>query len=251
MRTIILCGGRGTRLDSHGTELPKGLFRIGNEPIIWHICKLYSHFGLRDFTLCLGFLSDEFAKYFGQPIGPQDAASGANESRGPIAMENNWHVDLIDTGVETNTGGRLKRLERHLENDHTFCVTYGDGLADLDLTKLIKFHRGHGKTATLTAVNPVSPFGLLDLDEKNVVERFREKPVLDIWINGGFFVFNRNIFDYLDTDSVLEEEPFERLSANGQLMAYRHPGFWKCMDTFKDNIELNELWNSSAPWKLW
>ncbi len=249
MKTVILCGGRGTRLDSHGTELPKGLFRIGTEPIIWHICKLYSHFGLLDFTLCLGFLAEEYAKYFAQSI--SQALSYESGSIGPIAVENNWHVSLIDTGVETNTGGRLKQLEQLTGSDDCFCVTYGDGLADIDLSKLIEFHLEHGKVATLTAVNPVSPFGLLELDMNNTVGRFREKPTLDVWINGGFFVFNREIFDYLKSDSVLEREPFERLAADGELKAYRHHGFWKCMDTFKDNIELNELWNAGAPWKLW
>jgi len=235
MKTVILCGGRGTRLNQLGTVIPKGLVNIGDKPIVWHICKLYSQFGLNDFLFCLGFLSDAFEKYFQQPI----------------ASSENWNVKLIDTGPDTNTGGRLNRIRSLLKDESEFCVTYGDGLADVDLKKLIEFHRSHGKIATLTAVNPVSSFGLLDLDSNSAVTSFREKPTLKEWINGGFFVFNKNIFDYLDDHAVLERKPFERLSAAGELMAYRHKGFWKCMDTFKDNVELNELWEAGAPWKNW
>ena len=162
----------------------------------------------------------------------------------------NVRLELIDTGLETNTGGRVKKLQNHVK-DETFLVTYGDGLADVDLSALINFHRSHAKTATLTAVNPVSNFGLLDLGSDGSVRSFREKPKLREWINGGFFVFERRIFDYLDEACVLEKEPFERLASEGELMAYKHDGFWKCMDTFKDNVELNEIWESAAPWKVW
>jgi glucose-1-phosphate cytidylyltransferase len=159
-------------------------------------------------------------------------------------------LELVDTGLETNTGGRVKKLESRITED-TFCVTYGDGLADVDLSALIDFHRSHGKIATLTAVNPISNFGLLDLGADGNIESFREKPKLKEWINGGFFVFERRIFNYLDDNCVLEKEPFESLAAEGELMAYRHDGFWKCMDTFKDNVELNEIWDAGAPWKVW
>jgi len=160
------------------------------------------------------------------------------------------NVELVDTGVDTNTGGRVNKLADRIQDD-TFCVTYGDGLADVDLKTLLEFHRSHGKIATLTAVNPILNFGLLDLGSDGSVERFREKPKLKEWINGGFFVFERRVFDYLDDDCVLEKEPFERLAAEGELMAYRHDGFWKCMDTFKDNVELNDIWENGAPWKVW
>lgn len=245
MKTIILCGGRGTRLNDLGTAVPKGLLRIGENPIIWHICKSYAQFGLNEFVLCLGFLSNAFEDYFGQPV-----AASLGQSPGPIASSEGWQVNLIDTGADTNTGGRIKRIEPVLD-EPVFCVTYGDGLANIDLQKLLEFHRRHGKIATLTAVNPISSFGMLDLDGKGAVTSFREKPLLNEWVNGGFFVFNRSVFEYLDEGSILEREPFEQLAAAGELMAYRHDGFWKCMDTFKDNIELNELWSTGAPWKTW
>jgi glucose-1-phosphate cytidylyltransferase len=248
MKTIILCGGKGTRLDRHGALVPKALFRIGSEPLILHLMRIYRSFGLTDFTLSLGYLSEEFGKYFEMPVArpgdPVEASKVALDGGPDIELE------LIDTGIETNTGGRVEKLESHI-TEETFCVTYGDGLANVDLTALIDFHRSHGKVATLTAVNPISSFGLLDLGMDGTVESFREKPKLKEWINGGFFVFERRIFEYLDDSCVLEKEPFERLAAEGELMAYRHDGFWKCMDTFKDNVELNEIWDAGAPWKVW
>lgn len=243
MKTIVLCGGKGTRLDRHGALVPKALFRVGREPLILHLFRIYRHFGLKDFVLSLGYLSEEFGKFFDRTLG-ESTASFALEGGSDIALQ------LVDTGIDTNTGGRVNKLA-DLIGDDTFCVTYGDGLADVDLSTLIEFHRSHGKIATLTAVNPISTFGLLDLSNHGAVQQFREKPKLKEWINGGFFVFNREIFDYLDDDCVLEKEPFERLAAEGELMAYRHDGFWKCMDTFKDNVELNEIWEEGAPWKVW
>jgi glucose-1-phosphate cytidylyltransferase len=248
MKTIVLCGGKGTRLDRHGALIPKALFRIGTEPLILHLMRIYRTFGLTDFTLSLGYLADEFGKYFNQPVVSPGEVTGTSA----IELDGGSNIDLelVDTGLETNTGGRVKKLESHVTED-TFCVTYGDGLADVDLSALIEFHRSHGKIATLTAVNPISNFGLLDLGNDGSVESFREKPKLKEWINGGFFVFERHIFSYLDDKCVLEKEPFERLAAEGELMAFRHDGFWKCMDTFKDNVELNEIWDAGAPWKVW
>jgi glucose-1-phosphate cytidylyltransferase len=243
MKTIVLCGGKGTRLDRHGALVPKALFRIGPEPLILHLFRIYRTFGLNDFLLSLGYLSDEFEKFFDRPLGEGPAAHFLDGGPG-------INLELVDTGIETNTGGRVSRLVDCIK-DETFCVTYGDGLADVDLSALVDFHQNHGKIATLTAVNPISNFGLLDLGDDGSVQQFREKPKLKEWINGGFFVFNREIFDYLDDDCVLEKEPFERLAAEGELMAFRHGGFWKCMDTFKDNVELNEIWESGAPWKVW
>lgn len=247
MKTIVLCGGKGTRLDRHGALIPKALFKIGPDPLILHLFGIYRHFGLSDFILSLGYLSDEFAKYFDlgvvEPKADEEPAKVEFDRAGAISLE------LVDTGVETNTGGRVSRLRNRI--NETFCVTYGDGLADVDLSALIEFHKRHGKIATLTAVNPVSNFGLLDLDEDGSVIRFREKPKLKEWINGGFFVFEPEIFEYLDDNCVLEKEPFERLAYAGELVAYRHEGFWKCMDTFKDNVELNEIWANGAPWKVW
>ena len=230
MKTVILCGGRGTRLGEHGKSVPKALVRIGEEPIIWHLLQLYSRFGLDDFVICLGFLAAEIKGYF---------------ANSPLAS----NVSLVETGLDTNTGGRIKKVEQYLRDEERFCVTYGDGLADVDLAKLLDFHRDHGRIATLTAVHPVSNFGLLDVGDDGRVENFREKPVLKEWVNGGFFVFERAIFDYLDDDSILEGEPLMRLADEGELMAYRHDGFWKCMDTYKDSLEFNELWKKGAPWK--
>ena len=245
MKTIVLCGGKGTRLDRHGALIPKALFKIGTDPLILHLFRIYRHFGLNDFVLSLGYLSDEFGKFFGIDIGtPEREAETSIELDGShLALE------LVDTGIDTNTGGRVSKLRDRISD--TFCVTYGDGLADVDLSALIAFHKQHGKIATLTAVNPVSNFGLLDLADDGSVTSFREKPKLKEWINGGFFVFEPTIFDYLDDDCILEKEPFERLAAAGQLRAFRHQGFWKCMDTFKDNVELNEIWENGAPWKVW
>jgi glucose-1-phosphate cytidylyltransferase len=230
---------------------PKALLEIGGQPLIWHLCKSFAHYGLNDFILCLGFLSERFSDYFEQPVIDVGDTGSSQASSGPIARKENWSVALIDTGLDTNTGGRLKKVQPLLSNERTFCVTYGDGLADVAIDRLVAFHSSHQRTGTLTAVNPFSTFGLLDLSEDGLVVSFREKPRLSEWINGGFFVFEQGIFDYLDEDPVLEREPFEKLSRDNQLMAFRHHGFWKCMDTFKDNVELNELWNAKAPWKVW
>jgi len=244
MKTVILCGGRGTRLDEHGTAIPKGLFPIGDRPLIWHICKIYSQIGFNEFVLCLGYLKERYSEYFGFEVDSESENS-------KFIDEENWRVHLIDTGLDTNTGGRIKCVERSLGKEQRFFATYGDGLSDVNLSALLEFHRSHGKIATLTAVNPISTFGLLDIDEHSGVRQFREKPKLNEWINGGFFVFEREVFDYLNAESTLEKGPFQSLAAEGQLMAYRHDGFWKCMDTYKDSIEMNELWTQGAPWKTW
>ena len=233
MKTVILCGGRGMRLGEHGTNIPKALIDIGGKPMLWHLLKLYSHFGLNEFVLCLGYLGAAIKDYF--ETHPED-----------------WNITFADTGLDTNTGGRLKLIKNYLGDDEEFCVTYGDGLADVDLPALLEFHRSHNKIATLTAVNPRSQFGVLKLDNENSVTEFQEKPLLKEWINGGFFVFNRRIFDYVNDDSILEREPFEQLANEREVMAFRHSGFWKCLDTYKDNLEFNQLWDDNkAAWKLW
>lgn len=232
MKTVILCGGKGTRLGPHGRSVPKALIQIGEKPIIWHLLSIYSHFGHNDFVLCLGYLGEEIKSYFSDKSG-------------------NWNVEAVDTGPETMTGGRVNRVKDLLRGEDIFCVTYGDGLADIDIERLVEFHRSHGKIATITAVHPYSNFGLIDLADDGSVIQFREKPILKEWINGGFFVFDRRIFEYLDDDCTLEREPFEALSRDGELIAYRHEGFWKCMDTFKDSLEFEDLWESSSPWKVW
>ncbi len=232
MKTVILCGGRGTRLGEHGRSVPKALIKIGGKPILWHLIQTYAHYGVDEFVLCLGFLGDEIRSYF---------------EREPVAKL----IEFVDTGQDTNTGGRLLRVRDHVGSDGPFCVTYGDGLADINVRDLVNFHRSHGKAATVTAVHPYSNFGIMDISDDNSVERFREKPLLDEWINGGFFVFDDRIFDHLSDNSILEREPFESLCENREMMAYRHDGFWKCMDTFKDSLEFEQIWNEGAPWKVW
>lgn len=233
MKTVILCGGRGTRLGEHGESLPKALINIGGKPIIWHILKIYSYYGINDFVLCLGFLGDKIKDYLTE-------------------NKEDWRIAFADTGLDTNTGGRLKKVEKYLEGEENFCVTYGDGLSDVNIEKLISYHQNHSKIATLTAVHPFSNFGLIKLDENNAITEFQEKPRLEEWINGGFFVFNKKIFEFLNDDSILEREPLETLSQKKELIAFQHTGFWKCMDTFKDNLEFNQLWSENkAAWKVW
>ena len=239
MKTAILCGGRGTRLNEIGVAVPKALVPIGGRPVIWHLMRIFAESGFDDFILCLGYLREKIEQYFNQ----------IDKAGNDGAVD--WAVQMIDTGLDTNTGGRIKALEQILSGEDRFFVTYGDGLANVDLKGLLKFHIAHGKIATLTAVHPVSNFGILDLDSDGSVREFKEKPILENWINGGFFVFERRIFDHLNENSILEREPLAQLAKQGELMAYPHSGFWKCMDTHKDNIELNELWATHAPWKVW
>lgn len=256
MKTAILCGGRGTRLGEHGKTLPKALIDIGDKPILWHILKLYTFYGLNDFVLCLGFLGDEIKRHFiEQRWLTDDFKFDLKKNDISFLTENtleDWKITFADTGLDTNTGGRLLKIHRYLKDENTFCVTYGDGLANVNIRDLIDFHKSHGKIATLTSINPQSSFGLIKINEKNLVTEFQEKPKLEDWINGGFFVFDRRIFDYLDENSVLEQTPFEQLAKDKELVAYKHEGFWKCMDTYKDNLEFNNLWNeSNALWKVW
>ena len=232
METVILCGGKGTRLGEFGERDPKPLLPIGPKPIIWHIMKTYAAYGHREFTLCLGHLGDRFHEH-------------AEEWRAE------WNVDLAETGLDTPTGGRILRVADRVRGGE-FFGTYGDGVADIDLDALLAFHRGHGRVATLTVVRPQLQFGVVELDADGRVGAFAEKPPAEHWVNGGFFVFQRAVFDYLAEDAVLERGPFERLAAEGELMGYRHDGFWSCMDTYKDNVFLNECWQKGeARWKVW
>lgn len=263
MKTVILCGGKGTRLGEHGATVPKGLIEIGGQPVLWHILKLYQHYGLNEFVLCLGFLGEEIKRHFTEhyfldrepqyaDLAPSADLAGDFQLHWQHADGNELTITFADTGAETNTGGRIKQIEKYLGDAETFCVTYGDGLSDVDLNALLEFHHSHGKTATLTAVHPRSNFGIIKLNDESAVTDFEEKPVMQEWINGGFFVFNRRLFDYLTDDCVLEREPLERLAAERQLIAFQHSGFWKCMDTYKDNLEFNQLWDGGqAAWKVW
>lgn len=231
---VILCGGRGTRLREHTETIPKPLIEVGGEPILWHVMELYAHQGLRRFVLCTGYKGGLIKQF----VSAREWPAGVS-------------VECVDTGLDTPTGGRVKRVADRL-GDGTFCVTYADGVADIDLRRLVEFHRAHGAAATITVVRPRLQFGVAELDGDDQVTGFVEKPRSDHWINGGFLCFEPRALDYLTDDSVLERDPLERLAARGELRAYRHSGFWDCMDTYKDAIELNDLWErGEAPWKVW
>jgi glucose-1-phosphate cytidylyltransferase len=231
---VILCGGRGTRLQEHTRSIPKPLVEIGGRPILWHVIQLYAVQGFRRFVLCTGYkgeLIEAFAASYAWPDGVQ--------------------VRCVDTGLETPTGGRIARAAEHVGTG-TFCATYADGVADIDLSRLLDFHGDHGRLATMTVVRPELQFGVTEMGEDGVVSGFREKPRSEHWINGGFFCFEPGVLDYLTDSSVLEREPLEGLAADGQLHAFRHTGFWDCMDTYKDAVLLNDLWASGdPPWKVW
>lgn len=257
MKVVILCGGQGTRLREETEFRPKPLVDVGGRPVLWHIMKFYAHFGFREFILCLGYRGQMIKEYFLNyeamnsdftiALGDHHAIK-YHEAHG----EQDYKVTLIDTGLDTATGGRVARTRPYVKDD-LVMVTYGDGLADVDLAALIDFHQKHGKLATVTTVRPTSRFGILELDQKGAVKRFSEKPQVDGWASAGFFVFDRKVYDYLGGDDcVLEREPLERLAGENQLIAYRHDGFFFAMDTYREYLQLNELWESGkAPWKVW
>jgi len=257
MKVVILCGGLGTRLREETEYRPKPMVDVGGKPILWHIMKIYAHHGFTDFLLCLGYRGSMIKQYFldyesmvsdfSITLGKHDGRIQYHNSHD----EKSFTVMLVETGLETLTGGRLKRIQQYIPDD-TFMVTYGDGLADIDVRKLVDFHRAHGKIATVTAVRPVSRFGKLDVASDGTVQEFSEKPLAEEWINGGFFVLNRKVFDYLDYDGAFEQEPLSNLARDRELMAYRHDGFWYAMDTYRDFLYLNDLWNrANAPWQAW
>ena len=257
MKVVILCGGKGTRLREKTEEIPKVLVEIGGRPILWHIMKSFSAHGFHEFILCLGHLGQKVKESLIDDNGWKRAdcrlqlRSAEGHRLTLLDTPDPWDIVFADTGLETNTGGRIKRIQKYVQ-DEEFMVTYGDGLSDLDLGRLAAFHRQHRKIATVTAVNPSSTFGIMNLEDDGRVSAFQEKPRLGAWINGGFFVFRREVFDYLDDASVLEREPLQRLARDGQLSAFRHEGFWACMDTYKDNLMLNQMWETgTARWKVW
>jgi len=257
VKVVILCGGQGTRLREETEYRPKPLVDVGGKPILWHIMKLYAHSGHRDFVLCLGYRGQMIKEYFLNYEAMNNDFTICLGKQNTIAYhdahrEQDFNVTLADTGADTMTGGRVKRVARYLTDD-TFMVTYGDGVADIDLPALLAFHQAHGKRATISAMRPTSRFGVLDVAADGRVNRFVEKPQLDGWASCGFFVLHRSVLDLIADDAtVLEREPLERLAAEGQLAAYRHEGFFFAMDTYREYVQLNELWNcSQAPWKLW
>jgi len=252
---VILCGGMGTRLREETEYKPKPMVEIGGKPILWHIMKIYAHYGFTKFILCLGYKGSAIKEYFFNYEMMCNDCTVQLGKKSRIAYQSNhkeqdFKVTLVDTGLNTMTGGRIKRIESYINSD-TFMVTYGDGLADINIDELLSFHYSHGKIATLTASRPPSRFGILDLADNGKVNRFREKVGTE-WINGGFFVFNRKLFDYLTPDCILEQSPLEKMAEDGQLMAYRHDGFWIGMDTYREYEMLNQMWDSGhPPWKKW
>ena len=255
MKAVILAGGLGTRISEESHLRPKPMIEIGGKPIIWHIMKIYTHYGITDFVVCLGYkgyvIKEYFANYF---LHMSDVTFDMAENRMHIHNRHAepWRVTLVDTGDGTATGGRLKRAREYLD-DETFCLTYGDGVADVDIAGLLEFHHRHGRLATVTAVQPPGRYGALDVD-RDAVRGFKEKPLGDGgWINGGFFVLEPGVFDYLAGDATTwENEPMRRLAADGQLMSFLHRGFWQPMDTLRDRTLLEERWVAgTAEWRLW
>jgi glucose-1-phosphate cytidylyltransferase len=257
MKVVILAGGAGTRISEETDLKPKPMVEIGGKPILWHIMKIYSYYGFNDFVICLGYKGYQIKEYFAHYFLHQcDVTFDFRNSNQRIVHSHKaepWKVTLIDTGLNTMTGGRIKRVAPYVEND-TFMLTYGDGVSDISLERLLAFHREHGKYATVTSVQPSGRFGALNLADDNQVISFLEKPKGDgAWINGGFFVLEPEIFDYIEGDATIwERDPLECLARDEQLMAFKHDGFWKPMDTLRDKLELESLWNvSGAPWKVW
>lgn len=255
MKVGILAGGVGTRLAEETEVKPKPMVEIGGHPILWHIMKHYAHYGFKEFYLALGYRGEVIKRFF-MDYYNLDGSITLDLARGHLSKEEDrecedWIVHLKNTGIETNTGGRLKRLEQQL-NDGTFMITYGDGVTNLDLRALLNFHRAEGRIATVTAVRPPARFGGLVFDG-NLVSEFTEKPQIgEGWINGGFMVCEPAIFEYLsDDDTSLEADALEQLSTERQLAAYRHEGFWQCMDTLRDKRQLESMWQSKPPWKVW
>jgi glucose-1-phosphate cytidylyltransferase len=253
---VILCGGRGTRLIEETEFKPKALVEIGGRPILWHLMRIYDHYGFRRFVLCLGYKGNSIKQYFLDYAAMQNdftlnLRSGAQQMRSVAEKIEDWEITFADTGADTNTGGRIARIA-HLIDGDVFLANYCDGLSDIDVTALVAFHRDKGKVATVTGFHPRSRFGLIEVDDKGIVNYWQEKPVMRDLTSGGFFVFGRRIFDYLDDDCVLEQEPLERLAADRELALFPHAGYWQCMDTHKEALALNRLWREDrAPWRIW
>jgi glucose-1-phosphate cytidylyltransferase len=256
MKVVLLAGGLGTRLREETEFRPKPMVSVGSRPILWHIMRAYAHQGHQEFIVCAGYRGEIIKEYFREFQSEVSDFTVSLGSMGSIKfhdafVEEGWQVTVADTGLNTMTGGRLYKARKYLDTE-TFMCTYGDGLANVDIKALLEFHQSHGRVATVTAVRPVSRFGVLDLSQSGEVEHFREKPQADGWVNAGFFVFNREVFNYLEEKSILENEPMAALARAGQLMAFRHDGFWQPMDTYREFSLLNELWDSgNAPWKVW
>lgn len=257
MKAVILAGGFGTRISEESHLRPKPMIEIGGKPILWHIMKEYSYYGYHDFIICCGYkqymIKEYFADYYLHNCDVTFDFSKQNAMQVHSSFAEPWRVTLVDTGLNTMTGGRVKRIQRFI-GDEPFMLTYGDGVSDVNMKELVAFHKSHGKLATLTGVNIGQRFGVLDLTPEKAIQAFREKSDNDgSMINGGFMVLQPEVFDYIEGDTtVFERGPLERLAAEGQLMCYHHKGFWQCMDTQREMKKLEELWQSGkAPWKIW
>lgn len=257
MKVVILAGGLGTRISEESHLKPKPMIEVGDAPILWHIMKYYSSYGFNEFIICCGYKGYVIKEYFADYYLHRSDITFDFSDNNKMIVHNNvaepWKVTVIDTGLNTMTGGRLKRIQKYVGNE-TCMMTYGDGVSDVDLDALLKFHREHGKAATLTAIQPGGRFGVLDIDDSQTVRQFSEKAKEDGgWINAGFMVLEPEAFSYIEGDQTyFEKEPLENMAKDGNLAAYRHEGFWKCMDTMRDKGMLDELWNrGNAPWKRW
>ena len=253
---VLLAGGLGTRMREETEYRPKPMVEIGGQPVLWHIMKILNNAKINEFIVCTGYKGHQIKDYFLNYHANQSDVTVQLNKLSEIeihkeAPEVDWAVTVANTGLNTMTGGRVNKIRKYV-GDRSFLVTYGDGLADINIEELLEFHKSHGKIATVTTVKPLSRFGVMDISSTGEVTKFREKPQVDDWINIGYFVFEPELFDYLSDDSVLEEEPLRALSNQGELMAYKHSGFWQPMDTYRESLLLNELWNQGkAPWKSW
>ena len=256
MKAVLLAGGLGTRMREETEFRPKPMVEVGGRPVLWHIMKVLGQQGITDFVICAGYKSEYIKNYFYNygasnldftvRLGDQSTTvfHGSHD-------EFNWTVTVADTGEATGTGGRIKLIEKYVAGE-SFLATYGDGIADIDLSALTAFHKSHGKTATMTVTQPTSRFGVVEIEDSGLVNQFREKPKVNDWINMGYFVFEPGIFTYLDLESVLEEEPLRELASEGEIRAHKHSGFWQPMDTYRESLLLNNLWDTGlAPWKNW
>ena len=256
MKTLILAGGMGTRLGEETKLIPKPMVEIGGYPILWHIMKIYSHYGYNDFIICAGYKQHMIKEFFSNYLLKNSDVTFDFQGKNKLLVHSNhsenWKVTVVDTGIGTLTGGRLLKIKNYLEGEDNFMLTYGDGVSDVDINSLVNFHKSHGRICTVTATKPESRFGFIDL-EGNQVNSFREKSQSDVgYINSGFMVLKSDVFDYIDGDVYFEEQPLQNLTRDKQVMAYKHNGFWQCMDTLRDKRRLETLWeDNKAPWALW
>lgn len=256
MKVVILAGGFGTRISEESHLIPKPMVEIGGRPILWHIMKEYAHFGHKEFIICAGYKQHVIKSYFADYALHNSDITFDFQGKNKVEVHSNfsedWKVTVIDTGYDTLTGGRVKKIQPYIDDDN-FLLTYGDGLSDVNIDELVKFHQSHGKICTITAVRPESRFGYIDFENgSSQVRAFREKSKRDVgYINAGYMVLSAKVFDYIEDNFSFEQEPMKKMTEAGEVMAYRHEGFWQCMDTLREKNKLEELWQNGAPWKLW